>query len=365
MADDQSGLSHPPRLQDENMTTGVGVVGMPGVSATAGASLKMMEPDEGDNLVEGRKAVEGLSLTQLAIRRLRQDKLTMVSMTIVALFVVLGIAAPFLSAFGILDPQSFNRELIDAATGGLPNAKGGISADHWLGVEPGTGRDVLSRLILGITFSLAVALSASLIAVTIGIVLGIISGYVGGWVDMVISRIVDMTLSFPQTLMLLALSGTLVDRLVKIGVPSGNPANGVYIILVLGLFGWPSFARLIRGQVLSQREREYIEAARSLGAKNKRIYFKELLPNLWAPILVYFTLLLPQFISAEAALSFLGVGIKPPTPTLGNLLTNSTNYAISDFTYFIAPAVMIATLVVSFNLVGDGLRDALDPKANR
>ena len=314
---------------------------------------------------EVANAVEGLSLTRLALRRLLKDKLTMVSLVVVAVFLVLAISAPVLSATGILDPTSIHNDLIDTATGGLPNEKGGLSWSHPLGVEPGTGRDVLSRLILGITYSLTVALGAALVAVVLGTVLGIISGYLGGRVDMLISRMVDLTLSFPQTLMLLALSGVFIDQLISMGIPSGNIANGVYIVLVLGLFGWPSFARLIRGQVLSQREREYVEAARSLGAKNGRIYFRELLPNLWAPILVYFTLTLPQFISAEAALSFLGVGIKPPTPTLGNILTYSTNYAESDFAFFVFPALFIATLVVSFNLLGDGLRDALDPKAGR
>ncbi|MFZ0159727.1 MAG: ABC transporter permease [Kineosporiaceae bacterium] len=312
------------------------------------------------------KAIEGLSLTRLAVRRLRRDKLTMMSLVVVVSFFVLAAAAPLLSATKILDPFAFNNDLIDQATGGLPKGGGGgFSWGHPLGVEPGTGRDVLARLVLGVTFSLMVAISATVVAVMIGTVLGIISGYVGGTVDMLISRLVDMTLAFPQTLMLIALSGLFIEALVSAGVPSGNPSNGVYIILVLGLFGWPSFARLIRGQVLSQREREYIEAARSLGARNGRIYFKELLPNLWAPVLVYFTLTLPAFISAEAALSFLSVGIKPPTPTLGNVLANSTNYSSSDFTYFFFPALIIATLVVSFNLLGDGLRDALDPKANR
>jgi peptide/nickel transport system permease protein len=124
-------------------------------------------------------------------------------------------------------------------------------------------------------------------------------------------------------------------------------------------------ARLIRGQVLSQREREYVEAARSLGANRRRIWFGELLPNLWAPILVYGTLLLPAYVSAEAALSFLGVGVKPPTPTLGNILADSTSYARSDFTFFLFPALFIAIIVLSFNLLGDGLRDALDPKGDR
>jgi len=313
----------------------------------------------------GGKAIEGLSLSRLALRRLLHDKPTLFSLVVVVLFLLMAVSAPILSAVGILNPTAYHNDLIDVNSGGLPNAKGGISWSHWLGVEPTTGRDVLSRIILGVTFSLAVALSAAILAVVIGILLGIISGYLGGWVDAIVSRIIDMTLSFPQTLMLIGLSGIFIEQLVSMGVPEGNTASGVYVILVLGLFGWPSFARLIRGQVLSQREREYIEAARSLGASNRRIYFKELLPNLWAPVLVYATLLLPQFISAEAALSFLGVGIKPPTPTLGNILTASTVYAAGDFTFFFAPAAFLATVVLSFNLLGDGLRDALDPKANR
>jgi peptide/nickel transport system permease protein len=311
--------------------------------------------------------IAGLSLGQLAMRRLRRDKLTMASLSVVVIFFVLAIAAPILAALGVLDPEKVHTDLIDGRTGGLPKgAWGGISLEHPFGVEPGTGRDVMSRIILGITFSLIIAISATLVAVVIGTIVGIIAGYQGGWVDFWMSRLIDMTLSFPQTLMLLALSGMFVELLSSsLHVPEGNAANAVYIILVLGIFGWPSFARLIRGQVLSQREREYIEAARSLGAGKARIYFKELLPNLWAPVLVYFTLLLPAYVSAEAALSFLSVGIKPPTPTLGNILTYSTNYSVGDFTFFFLPALFIAVLVVSFNLLGDGLRDALDPKADR
>jgi peptide/nickel transport system permease protein len=165
--------------------------------------------------------------------------------------------------------------------------------------------------------------------------------------------------------MLLALSGLAVATLVKIGVPSGDLANGTYVVLVLGLFGWPPIARIVRGQVLSIREREFIEAARLMGAPRRRMYFKEVLPNLWAPLLVYFTLTMPAYISAEAALSFLGVGIKPPTPTLGNILTDSVTYSQADFFFFFTPAFLIAVIVVSFNLVGDGLRDALDPRGAR
>lgn len=218
---------------------------------------------------------------------------------------------------------------------------------------------------LGVSFSLTIALSASLLTIVVGTVVGIISGFVGGAVDFWISRIIDMILSFPQTLMLIALSAMFVGVLVSFGVPDGAPANGLYIILFLSLFQWPAFARIVRGQVLSLREREFVEAARSLGARNPRIWFKELLPNLWAPVLVYFSLYLPQFVSAEAALSFLGVGIKPPTPTLGNVLTSSVVYSTAAPLFFFTPAATIAIIVLAFNLLGDGLRDALDPRASR
>ena len=149
------------------------------------------------------------------------------------------------------------------------------------------------------------------------------------------------------------------------GILSGTAARSFYVIVVLGLFGWTGIARVTRGQVLSLREREFVHAATLLGASRWRIYFKEILPNLWAPILVQLTLILPAFVSAEAALSYLGISIRPPTPTLGNVLFDSLRYADSSFIYFFGPAVLIALIVVSFNLLGDGLRDALDPKTGR
>jgi len=210
-----------------------------------------------------------------------------------------------------------------------------------------------------------VGLCATLVAVIIGLVVGLASGFAGGKVDFLGTRLIDLVLCFPQTLMLLALSGTFIARIKSMGVSDDNVAAGIYVILVLGLFGWPTFARIIRGQVMTLRNREFVEAARSLGATNKRVYFTELLPNLWAPILVYATLLFPAFVSAEAALSYLTVGIKAPTPTLGNIITDSVNYLNQDPLYFFAPVFTIAALVLSFNLVGDGLRDALDPRADR
>ena len=311
--------------------------------------------------------IAGQSPTRLAAGRFRRDKLSMISFVVVVLYMLAAIAAPFLVKLGVLDPYTFHNELIDGNTGGLPIGKfGGVSASHPLGVEPGTGRDVLSRVWYGITFSLAIALSATFIAIGFGTVMGIISGFTGGWVDSIIGRAIDLTLSFPQTLMLLALSGMMIQFLTdNLHVPAGDLANGLYVVVVLGIFGWPGIARIIRGQVLSVREREFVDAAVLLGASRRRLYFKEILPNLWAPLLVTFTLTMPVYVSAEAALSYLGVGIHPPTPTLGNVLKSSINYSNADFLFFFAPAFLIMVIVVSFNLLGDGVRDALDPKTAR
>lgn len=339
-------------------------------SETEGHAL----PEVGSEEALGGEKVAGKSPTQLALARFRDDKLSMISLYLSVFIVVCAIAAPILTKLGVLDPNGFNQNLLDTALGGVPKGDlGGISGDHWLGLEPGTGSDLLSRLMLAMTWSLGIALTATIITVTIGVVLGIVSGFSGGLVDATVGRFIDLTLSFPQTMMLLALASPMV-LLIQEDVADWpglgllhdrDRASGLYVILILAVFGWPPVARVVRGQVLSIREREFIEAARLLGASKRRLYFKEVLPNVWAPILVYVTLLIPAFISAEAAFSFLGVGIKPPTPTLGNILADSVTYATADPMYFFLPGFLLALTVVAFNLVGDGARDALDPKTHR
>ncbi len=324
-------------------------------------------PESGESGSD-RAKVAGQSPTKLAVDRFRHDKLSMASFVVVVVYFLAALAAPILVKLGVLDPFTFHQSLIDPSTGGLPIGKlGGVSLHHPLGVEPGTGRDVLSRLWYGVTFSLAIALSATIIAIVVGAVLGIISGFSGGWTDSVIGRFIDLTLSFPVTLMLLALSSIGIQLMANIlpGSFSDPLPNGAYVVFVLGAFGWPGIARIIRGQVLTVREREFVDASILLGASKLRIYFKEILPNLWAPLLVTFTLTMPAYISAEAALSYLGVGIHPPTPTLGNVLKGSINYSSADFFFFFTPAFLIMIIVVSFNLLGDGIRDALDPKTAR
>jgi len=195
------------------------------------------------------------------------------------------------------------------------------------------------------------------------IIIGIIAGYSGGWTDNLIGRFMDLVLAFPFLLIVLALSGALTQRLTDIGVPDGNPSRITYLILVMSVFGWPYLARIVRGQVLSLREREFVEAAVAMGAGKQRILFTEILPNLWAPILVYATLLLPTYIAAEATLSFLGVGLLPPTPSWGAMLADSVTFFTEVPTYLFIPGTVLFIVVLAFNLLGDAIRDALDPRS--
>jgi peptide/nickel transport system permease protein len=313
----------------------------------------------------GPKKIVGRSPWQIARSRLRRDKVSMVCLVIVCFYVVVAVTAPILQHFGVIDPYAPHGKLLNVADGMPAGNWGGISTTHPFGVEPQTGRDVLSRIVGGITQSMLIASMATLFSLVLGSVIGIISGYTGKWVDFWLGRFIDLVLAFPQLLMLLALSVVLIQKITSLGVPAGAPSQIVYLIVVLGFFGFPFFARIIRGQVLSLREREFVEASRSLGARGYRIWFTELLPNLWAPILVYGTLIFPTNVSAEAALSFLGVGVPAPTPTLGNILTDAVTFLASDPVFFWLPALAIFLLVLSANLLGDGLRDALDPKSDR
>ena len=313
------------------------------------------------------KAIEGRTPGQLAWARLKHDKVTMVAMVVVILVVLLAIASPIFRLIGWFDPYKFNLNLVPNF-GSMPSGfGGGISWHHPFGVEPQTGRDVFSRCLLGISYSMMIATAAVAISAVIGTVVGIISGYMGGKTDFLLGRVMDLILSFPQLLMLLALSSVLKDRIATmLGTqPGAASASAIYLILVLGFFGWPYLARIVRGQVLTMRSREFVEAAESLGATRRRIWFRELLPNLWAPVIVYVSLTLPLNIGAEAALSFLGVGLQAPTPSLGNILEDSSAYYVSDPGYFILPGAVLLFVVLGFNLLGDGVRDALDPKAGR
>ncbi len=320
-----------------------------------------------DLAIDGAVAIKGRTPWQITRSRLRRDKVTMVALGVTVLFLLLGILAPLMAKLGIINPDLNHPDLV-TGLGSLPDGfGGGMSWSHPFGVEPGTGRDVLSRLLTGLTTSLTVAVLATVLSLVLGVTLGIIAGFAGGRVDWLISRFTDLVLSFPSTLMLLSLQLVLVQLISNaINQDASAPTPKIiFMVIVLGFFGFPFFARIIRGQVLSLREREFIEAARSLGAKNGRIYFKELLPHLWAPILVYVTLVMPANISAEATLGFLGVGLNPPAASLGAILNSGVVYALTDPAFFFIPGLTVVVLVLSLNLLGDGLRDALDPKSGR
>jgi peptide/nickel transport system permease protein len=325
-------------------------------SETVGASAEA-PPEDTLNTTTGR------SLRQIVTSRLRRDKVAMVALIILIIVYLLAILGPFIAPLFGLDPFAYDRAAVDTPTGGPGLPFGGISASHPLGVEWGTGRDIASQLLWGLRISLIVATASTVLVVSIGTVLGIVAGYAGGWTDMVLGRFMDLILAFPTLLVLIAMSAVLTQRLTDLGVPPGNPSRILYLILAISAFGWPYLARIVRGQVLSLREREFVEAAVAAGASRRRILFTEILPNLWAPILVYTSLALPAFIGLEAALSFLGVGILPPDVTFGVMLANSVRYFQTVPTYLFIPGGFLVVIVVAFNLLGDSLRDALDPRA--
>jgi peptide/nickel transport system permease protein len=256
--------------------------------------------------------------------------------------------------------NEFHIDKIDATIGTPIGKFGGTSKEFILGVEPTSGRDIFSRIVYGAQTSLVVAVLAALLSTVLGSLFGLAAGYLGGWVDSVISRIMDFLLAFPQLLFAIALVSVLPDEMLGLG---GRWSRVMVLVCVIGFFGWPYIGRIVRGQTLSLREREFVEASKSLGARSGRILFKELLPNLAAPILVYATLIIPTNILTEAALSFLGVGIPPPNPSWGGMMSDALSYYTTDPMYMIIPGVMIFVTVLAFNLFGDGLRDALDPKA--
>lgn len=306
-----------------------------------------------------RSQIEGRSLGQIAWMRFKRDKVAVAGGIVVILLVLLAILAkPIESVFG-LDPTAFHQDLVDPVKVAPKGAFGGMSWAHPLGIDPQFGRDLLARIIEGSWVSLLVATGATILSNIIGTVLGVIAGYYGGWVDSLISRLMDTFLAFPLLLFAISISASLQDGAFGL---NGLPLRITVLIFVIGFFNWPYMGRIVRGQTLSLREREFVEAARSLGARGPYILFKELLPNLVAPILVYSTLLIPTNILFEAALSFLGVGIAPPQASWGGMLNDAVDLFYADPQYMVVPGMAIFITVLAFNLLGDGLRDALDPR---
>ncbi|HVE74827.1 MAG TPA: ABC transporter permease [Mycobacteriales bacterium] len=306
-------------------------------------------PDQHATDPKATKAIEGRSPLQLAWARLRKDKVSMGALIVAVLLGLVAVFAPFLTDLLGHGPNEQFRETglgpDGIATG--PNGEFLLGADH-------LGRDVLARIIHGARISLIVGVVATAMAVLIGVIVGTAAGYYGGKVDTFLSRTMDVFLSFPFLLFAIALV-SVFEPSVKIS------------IFVIAFFVWANVGRVVRGQVLSIREREYVEAARSLGASDVRIMAIDVLPNLVAPVIVYSTLLIPTAIVFEATLSFLGLGVLPPTPTWGNMIAESSNgsyYQVAPW-FLIFPGLALFITTLAFNLLGDGLRDALDPRAAR
>jgi peptide/nickel transport system permease protein len=305
-----------------------------------------------------QKAIQGRSLGQIAWMRLKRDRVAIAGGCVILILVLIAISAVFVDrVFGWVHPNLPHQELIDGATLAPRGFFGGMSADHPLGVEPLSGRDILQRVFAGSWISLLIAFLATMLSVVIGTVMGVIAGYFGGWIDSTISRMMDIFLAFPLLVFAIALAGMLNTFNIN-----GEGVRISVLIFIIGFFNWPYIGRIIRGQTLSLREREFIDAARSIGARGPYILFKELLPNLMAPILVYATLLIPTNILFEAALSFLGVGIQPPTATWGGMISEAVSYYTLPH-FMLWPGLAIFITVLAFNLFGDGLRDALDPRS--
>ncbi len=278
----------------------------------------------------------GQSPAAVAGRRFRRHKQAVAGLVLLAVLTSLTLLTPILAPF---DPDAMNL-----TAGRLMSP----SAAHWMGTDE-LGRDLLSRVLYGARISLLIGFLAVLIAITLGTAIGAIAGYAGGWPDAILMRTVDLFLSFPRLVLLIT-----VVALFKPSIP--------LIVVVLGLTGWMGVSRLVRGQVLSVREREYVQAARALGYGPSRVLGRHILPNVMTPVIVAATLGIGNAILAEAALSFLGLGVQPPTASWGNIIQSGADRIIDAWWITTFPGLAIVLTVMCFNLVGDGLRDALDPR---
>jgi len=262
---------------------------------------------------------------QIAWMRFKRNKVGMVAAWVSVIILMLSLFAPLVCKVLGINPDELNLDLIDSS--GIPTLpNGGISLEHPLGLTPGIGRDLLANLLYGSRISFTVAILTTSMTLFIGLIVGIVGGYFRGRIDDYLGRFTDFLLAFPAFFMIVALSDPMVARIQDIGLAQGNSARIVFLIFFLSFFGWPGFSRLVRSQVLSLRERDFVTAAQAMGASRRRIIFKELLPNLWAPVIVVVSLSLPGYLAAEAVFSFLGIGIQAPATTWGILLDNSRRF---------------------------------------
>jgi len=292
--------------------------------------------------------VEGRSQWQLTWRRLRRDKVAMTALVVIVIIVALAIAAPL---FVSLTHHGPNVAFPDTGEDAVGNPVGPMTNGFWLGSD-GTGRDLFIRILYGARISLFVGVVTTMVASALGVSIGLMAGYFGGLIDTLLARFTDSVLAFPYIVLAIALAAVF----------------GPSLTIILGMitfFSWAGIARIVRGQTLSIKEKEYIEAARSLGAGPFRIMFFDILPNLLGPVLVIATLYIPAAVVFESTLSFLALGIQPPTASWGNILAEATNFYQTSWWYVVFPALALLITTLAFNLLGDGIRDAMDPRTER
>lgn len=287
-------------------------------------------------------------------RRLRGRRAAMAGGVVIVALVVVALAAPLLAGAEGQDPTTYHDTLLDSASGGIPlGSFGGVGAEHWLGVEPGTGRDLFARLVYGARVSLLVAFGATVVQVVVGVAVGLAAGLGSRLLDQVLGHTSDVMIALPVLVLAIALMAV---------VPGGFP-RPVLLLLVIGLLGWGGTARVVRAQTLTLKELDYVAAARLGGSGTWRIARRELLPSLAAPVITYAALQLPSNVVSEAGLSFLGVGVRPPTSSWGQMLSSATTWFREDPTYVLLPALLLFVTTLAFTLLGDGVRTALDPRA--
>lgn len=348
---------------------------------TAGGAGTMTSPSQaaiaGDGLTTepagGRQAAQeglvGRSPGRLMWMRFKRDRTGVISALVVLAVFAIAALAPVIAWLYGKDPWTrYGQErpglLNDSAYPVKPN--GGIDSEFWFGLEPGLGRDVLTQLVYGIRTSLSLAVVITVLSVLLAIVIGVAGGYLGGRTDYFLGRLTDLMMSFPNQLFFVAFT-PVIAALVVDPQEDETPTwlRAAVLIFVMWLLGWMTLARLLRGQVLTLREREFIEAAKVAGTPPWRIVRKELLPNVVTPILVQSTYMLPNFVTSVAGLSFLGVGMPNSTPDWGRMFAKGAEVYQSDITYMIFPGAAMVIFIVAFNLLGDSVRDAFDPRSGR
>lgn len=328
------------------------------------------EPQPQDPNSQQAKEISGKSPIRIALGRLARDKIAVVCAIVVLFFVICAVfAGPICSLFGVDLATPLASERVDGLNNGLPRPEmgppnGPFTWDHPMGVAPRTGEDNLAYWLHGCRVSLTIATTATIVASLLGIIIGLVSGFLGGAVDKVLSFFIDTFLTIPYLLAALTLAPIINERFAL--SDNYSVIQKTSLVMVLSLLGWMGTARLIRGEVLALREREFVQAARVMGMPTSRILFKELLPNLAAPIIISISLMLPTFVALEAGLAYLGIGVTDGI-SWGQTILKATNLTFfREYPQYLwQPLLGIVALVLALNLLGDAVRDALDPKTRR